>query len=165
MEIKSTSTMTDQEIERLFKWREQVFPIEGKGIQWSKSERHILVYENGEAIAHMGFGRFSVVGSRASDVIGVGGVVVRPECQGRKIPELMFEYLAQTEELDACKLPKTLFCPKRLGPYYGKHGFQEYKEGFEFLQNDEYQSSKQFLLMAQGLADMTGKLKIASLPW
>jgi predicted N-acetyltransferase YhbS len=165
MEIKSNPTLTEDEIERLFKWREQVVPIEGRAFQWSKPEKHVLVYENGESIGHMGFGRFVISGSRVADVIGIGGVVVRPEHQGRRIPELMFKYVAETEELGSNKLPQTLFCPGRLSSYYGKHGFQEYADGCEFLQNGEYQSTDRFVFMAKGLVQMSGKLKIAFRPW
>ena len=141
------------------------FPIEGKEYQWAKPKRHIVARKNGLAVGHIGFGRFQLCGSKDIDVIGVGGVVVRPEFQGQKVPKKMFNALQATTELDADKILKTLFCPHRLIPYYKGHNFEVYPGSVQFFQSGVYTKSEKFTLMFRGELSCSGGIKIPSCPW
>ena len=77
----------------LFRWADVVFPIEGRGLEWEKPEFHIVAWENERPIGHIGFGKYVIEADMQISVIGVGGVVVRPEWQGKGVPLEMFTVL------------------------------------------------------------------------
>lgn len=127
MDLELTDTLDSADRASLFEWDEQVFPVEGRAYRWSQPTHHILARIEGTAIAHLGFGRYEILDSaRARSVIGVGGVVVRPEWQGRRIPQSLFDFLHGTPVLDARETPCTLFCPPRLEPYYSRYEYRPY---------------------------------------
>lgn len=128
MRIEVLETLAQEDFDDLFRWRERVFPVEGKGIEWAQPSCHIVCRnEDGMAIGHVGLGRFTLItAEKEIAVIGVGGVVVRPEHQGRGIPAEMFGTLHRGvsgfENLNCF----TLFCPHSLEGYYARHGYQVY---------------------------------------
>ena len=150
----------------LFEWSESVFPAEGRGFTWAKPTHHVVARENGSAIAHIGFAAFTIIHETELPVIGVGGVVVRPEHQGKNIPSILFETLHAATTLDVRNSISTLFCPQRLIPYYEKQGYQEHQQGFRFLQDGNYVETSQFQLMVRGCPVRWNRtVSIPSNPW
>jgi predicted N-acetyltransferase YhbS len=166
MEIFIQTEISVEESEQLFGWDERVFPIEGRAYSWAKSKCHIIAKDKGVAIGHIGFGQFQInAGETEKNVIGVGGVVVRPEYQGKKIPEKMFETLNNTDSLNSRNMIKALFCPRGLIPYYERHGYKEYCHPVSFLQGDNYTATNKFCFMIRGDIGLSCAVSIPSNPW
>ena len=104
-------------------------------MQWAPLDWHILGLESGKPVAHLGFDRFIVndAGAKVS-VVGIGGVVVRPEFQGKGIPALLFRKLHEDCPENIRSETFTLFCPERLVAYYRKHGYIEVSR-YQFAEN------------------------------
>ncbi|HEX7026271.1 MAG TPA: GNAT family N-acetyltransferase [Gammaproteobacteria bacterium] len=139
MRVEVLETLAQEDFNDLFRWRDRVFPVEGKGIEWAKPSCHIVCRnEDGMAVGHAGLGRFAIISAgKEMPVIGVGGVVVRPEYQGRGIPAKMFEVLHRGmpgfEEINCF----TLFCPQRLEGYYARHGYRVYDGTVKVVQKEK----------------------------
>jgi len=166
MKFLIQSDLSKNDVESLFEWSDKVFPVEGKAFKWAESTHHIVARNEDRAIGHIGFGRFKVKGGLLErEVIGVGGVVVRPEFQGQGIPEYMFDILDSTETLSSSSTVKALFCPRRLLTYYQRHGYVLYRQGVSFLQGAGYIKTDAFCFMVKGEFDLSCKLQIPSYPW
>jgi len=165
MDIVIQTEIDEKDSEHLFKWAERVFPEEGKDYLWSQSTHHIIARDNGKPVGHIGFAEYRVIGETEKNVIGVGGVVVRPEHQGKKIPAKMFEVLNSTDTLNAGDSVKTLFCPKNLVSYYQGHGYQEHTYGFRFMQKQGYATSDRIHFLFRGELGLSCNISIPSFPW
>lgn len=155
----------EQDRADLFHWAEQVFPIEGRALQWCAPSHHLLYRQSGQAIGHIGFGVHTLLSDgEPLDVIGVGQVVVRPEYQGQGIPKAMFEVL----HLRAPALlgPKlfTLFCPPRLQTYYCRHGYRTL-EGTLASPESAALANSNFYFMYYGRPQPGKRLVLTSHPW
>lgn len=170
MNIEICAELSEKDSDDLFHWRERVFPVEGKGIEWSRPSRHIVCRSDaGIAIGHIGFGEYTLISAgRRILVIGVGGVVVRPEHQGKGIPAVMFDTLHR--ELSApVSVPGdpvcfTLFCPRRLESYYAKHGYQVYAGPVEVIQKNE-PVTVDFSFMFRGDCNFGETIVLTCEPW
>lgn len=166
MEFVIQTEMEPSESDHLFKWSDNVFPSEGRHFQWAMPTHHIIAKDLGRAIAHVGFGKFLVVGGDVEKpVIGVGGVVVRPEYQGRDIPQKMFEILNTTSALNARNRVKTLFCPDRLVSYYVRHGYKKFGHRFKFRQEQVFTETDKLRFMVRGELGFSCDMSIPSHPW
>lgn len=166
MEIERQELLEEHDRQHLMFWRERVFPEEGIGIQWAETRWHIVAREGQFAAGHIGFGEFSIeVESQVLKVIGVGGVVVRPEFQGQAVPAKMFDTLHN----DAPKLIQsetfTLFCPERLQTYYQKHGYQPFSGRVHYQQGGEYCLCEKFVFMYRGSMPEVDTIHIPGEPW
>lgn len=165
MKIETKKGISAADWAHLTEWKERVFPEEGRGKQWSSVSWHSIAYsEGGDPVGHIGFDRFDiVVDSECLSVIGVGGVVVRPEYQGRRIPALLFDKV-HNEGGDNLGLDVfILFCPARLVPYYEKHGYRQHMGPVNFLQYGE-QVQSTFEFMHRGLAS-ANSVELRCAPW
>lgn len=168
MEIKLVDELSDSENRHLFHWRERVFPIEGKELTWAQSAWHLLAFDGGEMpIAHLGYGNFSIFidGLYREQVVGVGGVVARPEVQGKNIPSNLFNHLHESAHALALSKVFTLFCPERLIGYYQKHGYIAFGGELSFLQGGSQTTSENFMFMSYGRPLSAHTIKIESEPW
>lgn len=145
-----------------------MFPEEGREILWAAPEWHLLAYsEKGDPIAHLGYASY-VIGldhGRQKTVIGIGGVVVRPEHQGRNIPTALFNHLHHSPHALEISNTFTLFCPMRLGSYYQRHGYVPFAGDFTFLQSNVETSSGDFMLMYRGPDLLTQNIRLEGRPW
>lgn len=147
-------------------WRERVFPEEGRDMEWSEPAWHLLVFDAGDLpVAHVGYDRFEIrVAGVECAVMGIGGVVVRPECQGRGIPRRMFDVLHRDAGPALGVDIHTLFCPQRLVTYYQKFGYQQHRDGVTLFQfGQPVPSSFQFLYRAP--APLSGPVELTTPPW
>lgn len=165
MDLQLSETINAAEKVHLMEWSDQVFPVEGRKYTWSEPSHHIIAYAAGKPVAHLGFGRYEIVnGDRRTQLIGVGGVVVRPEWQGNGIPQRLFEVLHSTPELDTRNSVCTLFCPTRLETYYKKHGYQKYG-GVVHIPNGEQPKVFDFSFMYRGEAEFSPSISLVTNPW
>ena len=166
MKCKFEQQLTDADHKSLFGWSERVFPAEGAKYSWVEPTNRIVTRDSGIAIAHLGFSRFNLeINSKSVSTIGVGGVVVRPEYQGKKIPYTMFSKLHSSDFLSPQSRFSSLFCPLRLAPYYAKHGYDIFNGRVRFLQNNGHVEAKEFVFMLRGIRELSGDIIIHSKPW
>ena len=166
MKILFEEELTDKDRESLFGWSERVFPIEGYQYIWAKPTHRIVAREKGIAVAHLGFASFTLeTRTKNIKVIGVGSVVVRPEYQGKKIPNTLFSMLHNSDVLESKKTASSLFCPERLTSYYAKHGYSVFAGRVRFLQKGKYVETNEYSLMLRGASNFTGIISIPSEPW
>lgn len=165
MHIEITDSLNAADKAHLMGWSERVFPEEGRQYSWTESTHHIVAYESAEPVAHLGFGLFEIQnGDQAEQVIGVGGVVVRPEWQGQRIPNRLFAHLHSTDVLDARDRIFTLFCPARLEPYYAHMGYKNF-EGDVLIPDGEGVKRFAFSFMYRGDAGFRPVITLTTNPW
>lgn len=165
LDLELKTALTAAEREQLFEWADRVFPAEGSKYSWSQPTHHVVAYESGNPVAHLGFGRYEIIdGGHPVAVIGVGGVVVRPECQGKRIPQRLFDFLHRASDLDARDTPCTLFCPARLEPYYAKHGYRIYT-GEVYIPGDGGSNLFEFRFMYCGDVEFSPTITLLTDPW
>lgn len=158
--------ITEEDRVSLFGWSDRVFPAEGDKYLWAVPTNRIVARELGIAVAHLGFASFQLETKNENiKIIGVGGVVVRPEFQGQNIPKTMFSMLHNSNILDSKNSASSLFCPQRLTSYYAKYGYKVFKGSVKFLQKNEYVEAKEFIFMLRGAGELTGAINIPSEPW
>lgn len=166
MRINTKKGILESEWYYLTQWKERVFPEEGRSKGWSPVSWHSIAYsEEDKPIGHMGFDRFEVlIGAVPRLVIGIGEVVVRPECQGQGIPALLFNEVHDQASKHFGAEVCTLFCPSRLVSYYQKQGYQRHRGAVYFLQQGEtVRSIFEFMHCGDLAAD--GEVVLKSEPW
>lgn len=166
MRIETKKGISKEEWAYLTQWKERVFPEEGRGKEWSQVSWHTVAYaDDGLPVGHIGFDGFYVnVNSADHLVIGVGGVVVRPEYQGQGIPALLFQEVHNKGEQVVESGIFTLFCPDRLVPYYEKHGYSLHNGGVRFPQFGKRVISR-FNFMLKGASLDEGIIELRTAPW
>lgn len=168
MEIILTDKLTRLQAHHLFGWREQVFPSEGKRFSWSKLQWHILALsKDSEPVAHMGYSDFTIYtdDQRENKIVGVGGVVVRPEWQLQNIPKELFSFLHNSEHARSLSNTFSLFSPKRLERYYQRHGYEPFHGSYSFLQENIRVATNMFTLMSYGIPLTADSIHVDSEPW
>ncbi|MBS3669230.1 GNAT family N-acetyltransferase [Vreelandella boliviensis] len=166
MRIETKKGILEGEWHYLTQWKEQVFPAEGRGKEWSPVSWHSIVYsEEKNPIGHIGFDSFEVlIDAVPRLVIGIGEVVVRPEYQGQGIPALLFNEVHHQASNHFGTGVFTLFCPSRLVSYYERHGYQRHSGAVYFLQQGEKVLST-FEFMHCGDLTPVGEVVLQSEPW
>ncbi len=165
MEIEIELDLSKEDERHLMAWGEQVFPIEGKSLSWSSTPLHVVARNKNEPIAHLGFGEFIIqTESDSLKVVGVGGVVVRPEHQRKNIPSALFSVLHSSESALRISHIFTLFCPLRLVTYYEKLGYTLYRGTSSFIQAGS-QVKSSFCFMYRGQCNLGSEIVIPSNPW
>ncbi len=168
MRIQRVKELSERDNDLLFHWRERVFPHEGAEFTWSAHEWSLVAYDAEAApVAHLGYAgyRIELDGDREQDVVGVGGVVVRPEYQGQHIPGLLFERLHGSRHALEISPVFTLFCPLRLESYYQRHGYTSFQGDVSFMQGPVRTRSEDLLFMHRGLVGDSGVLRLQCEPW
>lgn len=166
MKITITEKVNADHWHHLTQWRERVFPEEGIGKEWTDVSWHILAFSDEQnPVAHLGFDAFDIlIDGSAQKVVGVGGVVVRPEYQGQGIPAMLFNSLhRQGVEKTGADI-YALFCPERLVSYYRKHGYTRHEGDVWFLQQGVKVLSR-FEFMHRGGLATAARVELQSPPW
>ncbi|WP_042450941.1 GNAT family N-acetyltransferase [Streptacidiphilus jiangxiensis] len=99
------------------------FGIAFTGLTWLPKDEHFAVRHEGRLVAHAGLLRLPVaIGEARTEVIGVGGVAVAPDMQGRGLARLVV-----TAALEHARTmgPRhaLLFCRPPLVPLYARLGW------------------------------------------
>lgn len=116
-------------------------------------------------VGHIGFDRFEVIiNAVPRSVIGIGGVVVRPEYQGQGVPALLFNEVLHQAPKHLGTDVFTLFCPPRLVSYYEKQSYQRHLGDVYFLQQGEKVLSS-FEFMHHGDIATVGEVVLQGGPW
>jgi len=163
--IELTQQLSARDQDHLFHWAAQVFPVEGRALGWCQPSHHLVYRQGAQAIGHIGFGRYALLSDgEPLEVIGVGQVVVRPEHQGRGIPNDMFEALHR--RAPALLGPKlfALFCPPRLETYYHRQGYRTL-DGSVTSRKSEALANSGFCFMYRGEPQPGWRLVLTTHPW
>ncbi len=168
MKLSIVERLSEEDFDYLFKWDDFVFPIEGKGMDWSKTKyRIVAIGDSGLPIAHIGFAPFELEldNSKNIPVVGVGCVLVRPEHQGKHILNKLFKVLFTCQEASSISSLFALFCPERLESYYQRHGFKKFLGSYTFTQKGKTTSSDKFIFMYKGGDISANAIHIDCNPW
>ncbi len=167
MNISLQATLTEADEKDLFGWSDIVFPIEGRGMDWAALRWHVVARDEERAVGHIGFDQFTIRDDgRETRVIGVGGVVVRPEHQRQGIPARMFATLHADAPEKTGADTFSLFCPARLVPSYQRHGYSPINRPVSILQRGRAtQTPFTFMVRGPSVSPVGPALDIPSLPW
>ena len=168
MKIQLAKELSKQDSDLLFHWRERVFPHEGAKLDWSQPDWHLVASDSESVpVAHLGYSGYLVEldGEEEQTVVGVGGVVVRPEYQGQHIPGLLFEHLHGSRHALEISSIFTLFCPFRLERYYRKHGYKSFQGDVSFMQGPVRTRSENIRFMHRGSLEGSRTVRLRCEPW
>lgn len=167
-EIRQANVITDAERERLFNWGENIFGVTSYTLSWRGKDVHFFMDVDGEAVSHASLLRHEIsVGGRPVTVAGLGGVVTRPEAQGkgyaRRLVQRAAEFFEQEWKVEA----GLLFCLERLVSYYGSLGWQVVDAPVLIEQpTGQIQSPMPVMVWpCVGRQWPAGEIELHSLPW
>jgi GNAT superfamily N-acetyltransferase len=167
-EIKISEQLTEAEIERLFRWGDDVFDAAGFNITNRAPELHFVLECDGLAMSHLSIVRAEVtVGRQTLHVGGVGGVVTRGDAQGQgyagQLLRFALEYFEREWHADA----GMLFCFQSRVPYYAKQEWQ-LLESPVFVEQPtgqiEYPARSMVFPLGATIWPM-GTVQVTGLPW
>jgi predicted N-acetyltransferase YhbS len=167
-EIRFAEALTDQERESLFGWGETIFGIEDSAYRWRPKDLHFITEEGGRAVSHVGLIRTKVrAGGREVTVGGVGGVVTRPEAQGRRLVHAAMREAAAYMCADMGVEFGMLFCLPRLAAFYERQGWQLVEDEVEIEQpsGPVVWPYRVMVRPCGGRRWPPGRVEVAGLPW
>jgi hypothetical protein len=168
VEIRYAESLSKEEWQALFGWGENIFGLEDAGFKWRPKDYHFITEEDGRPLSHVGVLKTTLkAGGREVTVGGVGGVVTRPEAQGRRYVHAAMRraaaFMCEELRVDA----GALFCLQRLVPFYAGQGWRLLEEETEFEQPSGRVVSP-FRVMVLPCGDFkwpAGRVEVAGLPW
>ena len=167
-EIRFAETLTDEERQSLFFWGKDIFGIEDAAYRWRPKELHFITEEDGQALSHVGLVRTKVkAGGQEVTVCGIGGVVTRPEAQGRRLVHAAMQEAARYMCADMGVEFGMLFCLPRLAPFYEQQGWQFVEAEVEIDQPDGpvVWPYRVMVLPCGERPWPAGRVEVGGLPW
>jgi len=168
VEIRFAETLTDEQKVAIFGWGKDIFGVEDKLYRWTPKEYHFVTEEDGRPLSHVGLLKTVVkAGGRDVTVAGIGGVVTRPEAQGRRYVHAMMQraakFMCEELKVDA----GMLFCLQRLMSFYARQGWQLLEVETEFEQpTGRVVSPYRVMVLPCGDFEWpAGRVEVAGLPW
>ena len=168
VEIRFAEALTDGEWQALFGWGENIFGTEDAGYRWRPKDYHFITEEDGRVLSHVGVVKTAVrAGGREVTVGGVGGVVTRPEAQGRR---LVHAAMLQAAGFICHELGAEfgmLFCLPRLAPFYARQGWLMVEDEVE-MEQPAGKVVWPFHVMVRPCGERTwppGRIEVGGLPW
>ncbi len=168
VEIRFAEALTDEERRALFGWGEDIFGVEDKLYRWRPKDYHFITEEDGRPLSHVGVLKTTVkAGGTDVTVGGVGGVVTRPEAQGRRYVHAAMRraaaFMCEELRVDA----GVLFCLQRLVPFYAGQGWRLLEEEAEFEQpSGRVVSPFRVMVLPCGDFDWpAGRVEVDGFPW
>ncbi|MFY9855711.1 MAG: GNAT family N-acetyltransferase, partial [Terracidiphilus sp.] len=88
-------------------------------LQWQPKTQHVLVFENGIAVSHVGLVKHIVtVGELWVVVAGIGGVLTRPDCRGRGFGQIAMQKAEEFARQSLMTSLGLLFCRAEVCAWY-----------------------------------------------
>ena len=168
VEIRFAEALTDDERLALFGWGQDIFGTEDANYRWRPKSYHFITEEDGRPLSHVGVLKTTVrAGGLDVTVGGVGGVVTRPEAQGRRH---VHEAMRQAAAFICHELGAEfgmLFCLPRLAPFYARQGWQLVGEEVEMEQPSGKVVWPHHVMVRPcgGRAWPAGRIEVGGLPW
>ena len=167
-EIRFAETLTDEERQSLFFWGKDIFGLEDAAYRWRPKELHFITEEDGRVLSHVGLVRTRVkAGGQEVTVCGVGGVVTRPEAQGRRLVHAAMQEAARYMCGEMGVEFGMLFCLPRLAPFYERQGWQFVEDEVEIDQPDGpvVWPYRVMVLPCGERVWPAGRVEVGGLPW
>lgn len=166
--MRFAETLTDEERQSLFGWGEMIFGIEDAAYRWRPKELHFVTEEDGCAVSHVGLVKTTVwAGGYEVTVGGVGGVVTRPETQGRRLAHAAMSEAARYMRSELGVEFGMLFCLPHLAPFYERQGWQLVEDEVEIDQPDgPVVWPYRVMVLPCGAREWpAGRVEVGGLPW
>ena len=123
--IRQATVLSNDELQRLFRWSADAFGVAHLGLQWRPKETRFLLDVAGEPVSHVGLLKHVVrVGGHPVIVAGFGGVVTVPSARGRGHATALMKHATQFVTAEWQVRAGLLFCLPRLIPYYARLGWR-----------------------------------------
>ncbi len=91
----------------------------GYNLQWQPKTQHVVIFENGVAVAHAGLVKHAVmVGEDRVTVAGIGGVLIRPDRRGRGLGRMAMQKAEEFARQDLMAKFGLLFCRPEMQAWY-----------------------------------------------
>ncbi len=167
-EIRQTDILTEEEMQRLFGWKEDLFGVGPLVLSWRPKDVHFLLYSEGELVSHVGvLGHVVSVNGDLFMVGGVGGVVTTQEAQRKGFARRLMAHAAEFLEREWSVDAGLLFCLPRMMPYYGGLGWREVESPVLIEQPDGRMTSPlRVMILPLGREGWpAGTIELRSLPW
>lgn len=167
-EIRQTDTLADEEEQRLFRWKEDLFGIAPLVLSWRPKDLHFLFYSEGELVSHVGVLRHVVsVDGGPVTVGGVGGVVTVQEAQKKGFARRLMKHASNFLEREWGVDAGLLFCLPRMTAYYEALGWREVESLVLIEQpGGQVASPLRVMVLPLGRAGWpAGTIELRSLPW
>jgi hypothetical protein len=168
VEIRFAEALTDVERQALFGWGEDIFGVEDRLYTWRPKDYHFITEDEGRPLSHVGVLKTTVkAGGRDVTVAGIGGVVTRPEAQGRRYVHAAMKrataFMCDELKTDA----GMLFCLPRLSPFYAGQGWRLLEDETEVDQpSGRIVLPFRVMVLPCGAYEWpTGRVEISGLPW
>ena len=168
VEIRVSEKLSGEEWTSLFEWGEDIFGPDDHKYRWRPKDLHFVLEEDGRVMGHVGLLRHAVsVGGRRIEVAGVGGVVTRPEAQGRGLAQRGMRHAAEFFCREWGVEFGFLFCRDELVAFYERLGWQLVEAPVVVEQPDGPVQSifHVMVLPCDGRAWPAGEVRLESLPW
>ncbi|HYO90938.1 MAG TPA: GNAT family N-acetyltransferase [Pyrinomonadaceae bacterium] len=167
-EIRQADTITDEEKEWLYNWSEDVFGVTSLDLRFRPKDVHFFMDVGGVPLSHVSLLRHEIgVDGQRLTVAGLGGVVTRPEAQGKGYAGRLIRHAAEFFEREWDVDAGMLFCLPRLTPYYESLGWQVIA-GPVFIEQPTGRMESPFpalILPCRVRAWPEGAVELGSLPW
>jgi len=168
VELRVSDAMTEEEQERLFRWGEAIFGPHDGLYQWRPKTLHVYVEEGGRVVGHVGLLEETVrAGGEEVRVCGVGGVVTRPEAQGRGHARRAMLRAHEIMRDETAAEFGMLYCRDELVPFYAALGWQLVADENEFGQpaGPTLSPFNVMVLSLRGRRWPAGRVVVEGLPW
>jgi GNAT superfamily N-acetyltransferase len=167
VEITRTEDLSAERLRHLYGWGKDIFGADDLKLQWRPKTLHFLLFDDGELVSHVGVLRHTVsAGGNPVAVGGVGGVVTRPEAQGKGYARTLMRRAAGFFENDWKVEAGLLFCLSRMIPYYEALGWQKIEETVLIEQPEgAIESPMNIMVLPFGGAWPSGAVELESFPW
>ena len=167
-EIRQADAITDEEKEWLFNWGEDIFGVTSLALQFRPKDVHFFMDVDGIALSHTSLLRHEVsVNGQPLLVAGLGGVVTRPEAQGKGYAARLIRHAVEFFKREWDVEAGLLFCLPRLVSYYESLGWQTIVGPVLIEQPSGRMKSPvaTLILPCRGRAWPNGEVELRSLPW
>jgi GNAT superfamily N-acetyltransferase len=168
IEIKRTDFLSEAECRHLFEWGEDIFGANDLNLTWRFKTAHFLLFEDDRLVSHVGVLQHAVsVGDETVTVGGVGGVVTRPEAQGKGHAKTLMGRVADCFTREWAVAAGLLFCLPRMVPFYRSLGWEKIEDPVLIEQPDGSVESPMGIMILPCRENCWpgGKVNLNSLPW
>ncbi|GAA0481857.1 GNAT family N-acetyltransferase [Parasphingorhabdus litoris] len=155
--------------------RERIYPPEKlihtpmHGIEWSHSQRRVLLYVDESVRAVAGIHEREVLcDGRKTPVAGIGGVMTEPKFQGQGFGKLVMHHLMDLLRAEANNAFGLLFCEDHNVAFYRKLGWTLFEGDLVVEQHGKSGSfafRNTMVLPINEPAQVKGHINLCGLPW
>jgi predicted GNAT family N-acyltransferase len=137
-------------------------------LQWQPKTQHVLILENGIAVAHAGLVKQTVaVGEHFVTVAGVGGVLTRPDCRGRGFGQMAMQKAEEFAQQCLMTSFGMLFCRAEMCAWYEQLGWSRISEPV-WIDQTEGIIQAPLAVMTKAFGEErwpSGEVRLGCFPW